>query len=167
MLKHKRCLPCKTVLLIWLSLLAMLLTACGGDAITPEERVAETIRLGEVAVEERSLDSFSEYVAENYWDDRHANRKALLQTIAYYFFRNQSIHLLVDINEIKILSALEAEADLFVGMAGSPVEDSADAFLRADLLRLKIRFVKNDGVWQAVTAEWHRATPEEYRDALL
>ena len=146
---------------LFLLVILVLTAACGGPEDSPEERIRAFIEEGEAAAEVRSLDFFKDSLAENYSDDHGLTRKEMLRMLAGYFFRNQSIHLVTRVGEIRLLTDTHAEAVVYVGMAGSP-EVGFDQLtqLRADLYRVELDLVLGDAI-QVTGASWRRSTPAE------
>jgi hypothetical protein len=146
---------------VFLLCLLVLLVACGGPADSPEERIRSFIAAGEEAAESRSLEYFSESLAEQYSDDHGLTRKEMLRKLAGYFFRNQSIHVVSRVADINLLTDEHAEVVIYVGMAGSPdVGFDQLKQLRADLYRVELELVLADQI-QVSRASWRRSTPAE------
>jgi hypothetical protein len=78
-----------------------------------------------------------------------------------YFLRNRAIHLLVRIEEIQLLEGERAQAVLYAGMAGSPMDGFEQLLaLRAAVYRMELTF-KLDAEIRLLHADWHRVDPEE------
>lgn len=144
----------------FLCLLA-LVVACGGPSDSPEERIRSFITAGEEAAEARSLEYFSDALAEQYSDDHGLTKKEMLRMLAGYFFRNQSIHVVSRVSDINLLTDEHAEVVIYVGMAGSPdVGFDQLKQLRADLYRVELDLILADQI-QVSRASWQRSTPAE------
>jgi hypothetical protein len=68
-----------------------------------------------------------------------------------YFFRQHSIGLLTNIEEIRVYGDSAAEIDLTVGMAGS--NDGVFGF-SADAYRFQLELARDDDDWLLISARW-------------
>lgn len=152
----------KPVIIILLSL--FILSACSQETATPEEQIRNMVSAMETAVEQRSLDSVKELVDAEYSDEWNGNKQAALRALLFYFQGHQSIYLLTRVSDIDISDdATSAEVTVYVGMAGSPVEQADSLIsLNADLYRFDIKLVTDDNNWLVKSAMWKRALPENF-----
>jgi len=151
------------VAVIWLLCLVPLLLSCSSDTGTPEERIRQLLTEGERAVESRSVTAVEPFLSSRYRDDRGQGRRAVLRLLAGYFLGHQSIHLLTQVSEVSLTGEQEAEATVFVAVAGQPIESTTQLLsLRADLIRLDLHLSSESGEWQVVSARWRRAEPADF-----
>lgn len=147
---------------IWAAcLLLTLLSACSGGESTPEQRIRELIGEAEAAAESRSRGLFDEIVSDAYQDQAGRGRRELLRLIQGYFLANQSIHLLVRIQQVTVEGPETASAVVYAGMAGSPVAGFEQLLaMRAAVYRLDLGFTL-DADPKLVSAQWRRLEPGE------
>ena len=146
--------------LLWLCLLPFL-AACSEPVETPEQRIRALIDRGEEAAEARDLDFFAELISRDYSDADGRTRRELLRMMTGYFIRNQSIHLLLRIEEVQLLEGEQARAVLYAGMAGSPVDGFQQlSTLRASVYRMEFTFKLDDDI-RLLHARWRRVNPKE------
>ncbi|MEE9358599.1 MAG: hypothetical protein V3U62_10060 [Sedimenticolaceae bacterium] len=98
----------------------LLLSGCGGEVLSPEDRIREMLSAGEKAFEGRSVSEVGRFLSEQYLDDTGRQRGQLQKLLAGYFLTHQSIHLLMQINRIEFTGESTAETTLFVALAGRP-----------------------------------------------
>ena len=112
--------------------------------------------------EARSRAYFEDIIAEDYADAGNRTRKDLLRLVTGYYLRNQSVHLLVRVEEVRVSSAADrATAVVFVATAGSHLSGFEQILdLRGDLNRLELEF-RLDPEPRLIGATWRRARLEE------
>lgn len=142
--------------LIGLMLTCLLLTACGGDELSPEENIKNTITLMEQAAEDRSLSRFMEHVSKQYGDHEGNTNKAIAQYVQLNFIRNQSINIFSHIQSIEINEA-SASVEMSVAM-GAKEQDLSDEStrLKADTMHFSILFNKINDKWLVKSVSWRR-----------
>lgn len=139
-----------------LILLMLLLQGCGGDA-DPETRIREMLAAGEQAVESRSLGRVEELVSSGYRDESGRVRKDVMRLFAGYFLRNQSIHLLVQVQEIRLQGEERAEVSLVAAVGRRQAEDLRQlAGISADIFRLDLRLRREGDDWLVASGRWRR-----------
>jgi hypothetical protein len=145
--------------LLWV----LLLSACSNGEQTPEQQILDMIAAAEVAVESRSVTAVTPFVADNYSDPAGRDRRQLAKLLAGYFLGHQSIHLLVQIKQIEITSDNSARAELYVAMAGQPLENVGQLIAyRADLHYFDLQLDKQDGDWLVSSGQWRRANQSDF-----
>ena len=78
--------------------------------------------------------------------------------------RNQSVYLLVRVNDVVLADPGKAQVDAFVALAGQPIRDAtALPELRADLYRFDLRLRDEDGEWRVTSADWRPATLVDFQ----
>lgn len=75
---------------IWIVMLSVLLTACGGGDEPLEVRVQSLIDKGRVAAEEHDMAFFREMIDPVYSDAQGNDRAGLLRLLTGYFYRNKA-----------------------------------------------------------------------------
>ncbi len=139
------------------------LVGCGQDA-SPEQRINELIREGELAAEDRDLAFFRETISQEFSNEQGLTRDQMLQTLSGYFFRNRKIYLITRIEDTFFDEGGAARTTVIVGMARSPVEGFDQLLaLRADLYRLQLEFDMDEEI-QLRHAHWERIKPEALFD---
>lgn len=140
------------------------LSACGEDAKSPEMQLREQIASAEAAAESRDLNALKDMVAEQYGDDRGLDKRTVLQLLRGYFLRHRTIYLLTRIQNIDLPYPNQAQATVFVAMAGQPIDTAQTLrLIRADLYRFDLVFEAKDQThWQVTDAAWRRAKLDDF-----
>jgi hypothetical protein len=140
--------------------LLLLLSGCGGQELSPEDRVRELLVGGESAAEQRSIGFFADHVAEDYQGRDGNGKRELLRLLRGYFLAHQSIHLLVKTQSVNS-DGQRIHALLYAGMAGSPVQGFEQLLaMRAGLYRFELEFTRDDEP-KLLSAQWRRADIDE------
>jgi hypothetical protein len=143
----------------WLLLgLLALAPACGGEPPSPEERIRATLEAAQEEAREHRAGALADRIAEDYADPTGRDKTALEGFLSYHFLRNRSVHLLVQVLDVRLRGEDEAVVEALVATAGRPIPDAdALAAVRADLLRLDLALVRRDDQWLVSSAVWERA----------
>lgn len=136
-----------------IALLFGLLSACGSKS-TPEEQVRAVIAAAETGAEARDLSAVMDLVAERYTDTRGQDKAAIRDLMRAYFIVNQSVHLLMRVEEIKFPADEIADARISVGMLGR--QSAQEWQFAADIYEFDVRLLNEDGEWRLQSAEWRR-----------
>lgn len=137
---------------------AFLSVSCSRNSETPEAQVRSLIELSAAAAEKKEIRALRDTISEKYSDSHGQDKKAIESILRFYFLRNESIHLLTRIQSITVTEPKQAQAILFVAMAGTPIANSLELEnIRASLHRFEITFFQYDSKWRVVRAEWRRA----------
>lgn len=136
---------------------AVSLAACTpGD--TPEQRLRALIDGAEEAVENREGARLRGYISERYSDEQGRDRRTIDGILRLYVLRHDAIHLYTRVGNIRFPEPAQAEAVVYVAMAGRPITSAAEvAAFRANLYRFELGFADEDGEWRLVRAAWRRA----------
>jgi hypothetical protein len=139
--------------------------ACSRDATTPEDRIRAVLAALEEGAEARDAGSMKEHVAESYVDAQGNDKRAIAQLVAFQLLRNQSVYLLTRVREVAILAPGQGSAEVYVAMAGTPIEGpEALVGLRADLYRFDLQLAEEpDGEWRVRSAQWRPAAVDDFR----
>lgn len=149
-------------LAILLLLLPLLLSCSGGDK-SPEDQIRELLELGEQAVESRSLSAVSPLLSDAYRGGEGQDKRSVMRLLAGYFVAHQSIHLLSQLSRLEMRGAQQAEATLFVAVAGQPISGGSQLLsLRADLIRLELTLVAEQGDWRVLSGVWRKAEKSDF-----
>lgn len=129
----------------------LLLGACGGPGVGPEEQLRQWVSAAEAAVEAKDrramLDLISPaYVAGVGWD-----RDEVGDMLRVYFLRQHSIELLTSIEEIRLYGDSAAEIDMTIGMAGT--NDRAFGF-SADAYNFQLELQRDGNDWLLIASRW-------------
>jgi len=138
------------------AVLLMLLAACGREP-SAEERIREVIAAAETAAEARDLSDVMALVSDRYSDLRGQDKAAIRDLMRGYFLINQSIHLLLRIEDLEFPANNMARARVTVGMLGRQDAGGNDWSLAADVYEFEIRLLNEDDEWRLISAEWVRA----------
>lgn len=138
------------------AIVVLVLAACGREP-SPEDRIREVITAAETAAEARDLSDVMELVSDRYADLRGQDKAAIRDVMRGYFLINQSIHLLVTVDDIEFPGNDLASAHVTVGMLGRQDAGADDWGLAADVYEFDVRLLNEDDEWRLVSAEWVRA----------
>jgi hypothetical protein len=139
-----------------LAALVLMLAACGREP-SPEDRIREVITAAETAAEARDLSDVMDVVSDRYADLRGQDKAAIRDVMRGFLLVNQSIHLLVRVDDVKFPGDDLANAHVTVGMLGRQDAGVDDWSLAADVYEFDVRLVNEDDEWRLVSAEWVRA----------
>ena len=134
----------------------MLLAACSREP-SAEDRIREVIAAAETAAEARDLSDVMALVSDRYSDLRGQDKAAIRDLMRGYFLINQSIHLLLRIEDLEFPANNMASARVTVGMLGRQDAGGNDWSLAADAYEFEIRLLNEDDEWRLISAEWVRA----------
>ena len=153
---------CGSLMRLLALLLALgLLAACSDEEPTPEELVVQAIESLEAALEAGSLSDASAWIARDYRDRYHPDRRAAVRTLFGYLRRHQNLHLFSRIQEVDVSSdGTRATAVVQVAMTAQPVESPETLLrLKADLYRFEVQFAwdREAEAWRIIGSTWRRA----------
>lgn len=134
------------------ALVCVLIGACSSS--TPEEEVRKVFAAAESAAEERDLGGVMDLVSDRYSDPRGNDKAAIRAMMQGFFIVNQSVHLLMRVEELEFPSDSLATARLTVGMLGR--QSSEDWAFAADVYEFDVRLVREGGDWRLQSATWRR-----------
>ena len=113
-------------------------------------------------MESRDLHAARALVADAY-RDHERGKQQLLRLLGGYLLRNRSIHLLLQVEEIELLTERSARVRLYAALAGRPFSDLEELFaLRAGLYRFDLDLVLEDSAWRLINARWQPASREDF-----
>ncbi len=137
-------------------ILFLILTACSREP-SPEDRIREVIVAAEQGAEARDLSDVMAVVSDRYSDLRGNDKAGVRDLMRGYFLINQSIHLLMRVEDIVFASERVATARITVGMLGRQDVGATDWRLAADVYEFDVRLFNEDGEWRLQSADWHAA----------
>jgi hypothetical protein len=140
------------------------LPACAETPESPEAQIRALLERAEAAAEEKQVGTLKQLVSESYSDDHGQDKQAVAGLLAYYFLRNQAIHLLTRIRSIELTGPARASATVFVAMAGTPIPAVDDlGRIRADFYRFDFSLSdEGEGDWRVTRAAWRRAVASDF-----
>jgi hypothetical protein len=142
---------------------AMLLTGCRGERVSPEDQVRALINSAATAAEQKSLGTLRDMISEKYADDQGQNKRAVEGLLRLHFLRNETVHLYAHIQSVTLPQPDRAQATVLVAMAGVPIASAQELpALRADLHRFEIDFARENKTWRVQRAAWQRAELGEF-----
>ncbi len=156
--------PMNRVLSVSIGVLyVIVLSGCSQDRDSPEQRIRNDLAALEQAAEKKDLGTLKRAILDSYSDNEGYDKNSVTQLIRLNFLRQQSIYLLTRIKSIELTDATNANAVVYVAMAGRPLEDTgALVNLSTDLFRFEVALIEQSGQWKVVQAEWRRATADEF-----
>lgn len=134
-----------------LSILCLALAACGEPAESPEQQIRDWVARGETAAENKNRGELLDMISPSYADARGNDRERIGDLLRIYFFRQNSIALLVDVGEITVSADTAALVNLTVGMAGTNAHAPG---LRADAYNFEFELQKPEDEWLLIGARW-------------
>jgi hypothetical protein len=134
-----------------LAIVCLALTACGAPEESPEQQIRDWIARGETAAENKDRGELLDMISAGYADARGNDRERIGDLLRAYFFRQNSIALLVDVDEITVNADTAALVNLTVGMAGTNAHAPG---LRADAYNFEFELQKPGDDWLLIGARW-------------
>ena len=114
----------------------------------------QVVGAAESAAEERDLSAVMDLVADGYSDTQGQDKEAIRSLMRGFFVLNQSVHLLMRIEDLEFPSDEVAEARVTVGMLGRQSQE--DWSFAADVYEFDVRLVHKDDEWRLQSAQWRR-----------
>jgi hypothetical protein len=141
-----------------------LVLSCSAEPDSPEARIRALLERAELGAEEKDVDAMMELVSIDYKDAAGRRKHNIHGLLAFYFLRNQSIHLLTRVQEITFPEPEQSEVTVLVAMAGRPIESASDLIgIRSSLYRFDFALTdEGDGEWKVHGAEWKPAQREDF-----
>lgn len=136
-----------------LSIYLALCAACGGEGRphSPESEIRAWVDRGEAAAEAKDRGDLLEMISPDYADARGNSHEDIGKILRIYFFRQNSIALLTNIDSIAMMGSTAATVDLTVGMAGT---NNRALGLSADAYRFEFELEKPADEWVLIGARW-------------
>jgi hypothetical protein len=120
---------------------------------TPEQQVRALIDAAEHAAQARDVSALLGLVSEQYADQRGDDKAALRNLVRGYFLVNQSIHLLMRVEDVRFPADGLAQARVTVGMLGTRA--SNDWSLAVDVYEFDLELRREAASWRLTRAAWH------------
>jgi hypothetical protein len=139
--------PALLALLVCLAVLG----GCGGPEIGAEEQLRLWVSSGREAAEAKQRRELIDMISPAYVDARGRDRGEIEKMLRLYFLRQNNIHLLTSIEDIRLFGETAAEIDITVGMAGT--SDGVLGF-NADAYRFQFELEHDDDEWRLISARW-------------
>jgi hypothetical protein len=135
-----------------LSILAFALAACSEP---PEEssdqELLDWVARGEIAAENEDRGDLLDMISPGYADARGNDRDKIGDLLRVYFFRQDSIALLVDVDGITVTADTAALVNVTVGMAGTNANQPG---IRAKAYKFEFELQKSEDDWLLIGARW-------------
>ena len=146
---------------VMLGVLSLGLIACELDRQTPEEQIESLIEVAIDAAENRDLGDLMQHLRPDYLDQKGYQKAQMEKLLRLYFFRHKRIYIWSKVKQIELLSASQANAVLYLAMAGGTITDASMlAGVRASIYEVKLDLVKDDR-WRVQRSSWHPANLTE------
>jgi len=123
----------------------VILSACGGPEAGPKEQLRQWVIRGEEAAEAKERRELIEMISPAYADARGNERPDIEAMLRVYFFRQNSITLLTNIEEVRLIADSAAQIE---GQNDSVLGFSADAY------RFELELVREGDDWVLISARW-------------
>ena len=144
-------------------LVSLLLLSCSSEPSDPKAEIRALLAEAEKAVEARSVSQVGDLIADTYMDTGARKRLDIIRLLTGYFLTHQTIHLLVQVDELELINEQQATVILYAATAGQPLTEQTQLFsLRANLIRLELSLAKQDALWKLTDAAWRRANKEDF-----
>ena len=105
----------------------------------------------EEAAEAKERRELISMISPDYTDSRDNERPDIENMLRAYFFRQNSISLLTNIEDVRLIADSAAEIELTVGMAG---QNDGVFGLSADAYRFEMELMKEGDDWLLISARW-------------
>ena len=136
---------------IALLLVLAMLSSCGGDVSDPEQQVRAWMRAMHEAAEEKERGDIMAGISPAYIDARGNSRDDIDKLLRVYFFRQNTVTLLSNIDEVKVIGGTAAEVSITVGMAGT---NNSALGISADAYRFELELELDGDDWLLISARW-------------
>ncbi len=133
-------------------LACLLIGACSSS--TPEKEVRAVFAAAESAAEARDVSGVMDLVSDRYSDPAGNDKAAIRALMQGFFIVNQSVHLLMRVEELEFPSEDLATARLSVGMLGR--QSAEDWAFAADVYEFDVRLIQEEDEWRLQSATWRR-----------
>lgn len=152
----------KRIIRGWRLALLLMLAACGSEPESPETRAIEiraVIAKAQTAAEERNARQLRALIAEDYIDAQGHDRKAIEGLIRLHILRNQSIHVLTQIQTLEFPEPDRALVRVMAALVGRPVASVDELVsLNANLYRFDLEMIRRgEDDWLIRHAAWEQA----------
>lgn len=142
-------MPRRTIL----TSLLMLIAACGPTP-SAEDEIRGVVAAAEQAAESRDAFALRELVADDYRDDRGNGADEIRRYVHGYLLAHQSIHLLVNVEDVELPATDLARLRATVAMVGKEAEAASAWGLAADVHEFDVTLAREDGDWRVIKADW-------------
>ena len=140
--------------LLWVWLIAVASGCAGGD---PEQQLRERIAAAAAAAEERDTGFFRGLIAEGFVDQRGNDRQSILNMVRGQFLIHQRIAVVSRVHQVSLRGEDAAETVLSAGLMGSAGQRLTIRGVSADLYRIELEWIRENGDWRIIGARWSRA----------
>ena len=137
--------------LIFAAFLCSALAACGGSGGNAEDEIRAWIDRGHEAAEAKDRGELVDMISPTYADADGNSRDEIENMLRYYFFRSNSVALLVGVDDIDVIDDTAAEVQLTVGMGATT--DSVLGF-NADAYNFALELEHDGDEWLLVSGRW-------------
>lgn len=127
-----------------------LLAGCG-DRSLPEDQVRAWLAAVQEAAEAKNRGDVIERISPAYSDSRGNSRDDIENLLRVYFLRQNTIALLVSVDELTIVGGTAAEVSLTVGMAGT---NNRALGINADAYHFELELIADGDDWQLISLRW-------------
>lgn len=135
-------------------LAAVLVSGCSTN--DPEAEIRALLAAAEEAAEARDTGFFGSVLGAGYRDTRGNDRDEALRMLRGYFFANQRVEIVSYIDEVALEGEDAARAVVHVGVGGQRAGAALLEGVEANLYRLELELVGDDGDWQIIGADIRR-----------
>ena len=135
------------------SICLTLFTACGGEGRphSPESEIRAWLDRGEAAAEAKDRGDLLDMISLDYADARGNSHEDIGKILRIYFFRQNTIALLTNIDSIAMMGDTAAMVDVTVGMVGT---NNRVLGLSADAYLFEFELEKPADEWVLIGARW-------------
>jgi hypothetical protein len=134
------------------TLALLMFDGCARPA-TPEQQVRAVLDAAQRGAEERDVSAVLQLVSEQYADERSVDKDALRNLVRGYFLVNQTIHLLLRVDELTFPADGLAKARVTTAMLGR--QAGKDWSLAADVYEFDLELRREGSNWRLTRAVWH------------
>lgn len=134
-----------------LFVVSIVLAACGGPSVGPEEQLRLWVQNAEAHAEAKDRAALMDMISSAYTDARGYDAEEVDRLFRLYFLRIQDVSLVSKIDEINVSADSAAEMLLTVGMLG---QTGGTLGLDADAYRFALELERDGDEWLLIGARY-------------
>ena len=152
------------VKIISITLLILLLMACGTEPVDKNKQIINLIKAMEEAVENKHVDDFMAHISDVMRTDRCWVKKDIERILSIRLMRRSSLHIHPQLKSIEWFNEGDQSAQVKLAVAMAATEFSLEdlARINADLMTFTVTFEQHDGDYKITQARWQRARPMDF-----
>ena len=152
------------VKIISITLLILMLMACGTEPVNKNKQIINLIKTMEEAVENKHVDDFMTHINDDISTERGWGKKDIERMLRIRLMRRSSVHIHPQLKSIEWFNEGDQSAQVKLAVAMAATEFSLEELARinADLMTFTVTFKQHDGDYKITQARWQRARPMDF-----